>query len=565
MAKNIFTRMFEGSMDVVYRYMPNLKAYKGKTEMDGVVRETGLIEVNPTLDDPYYQYISSQQKNSLPLEAKDSAKNYIPVSKALIQSVSSVSNSKKEYIKRIDGIKNYSLAESIITAIASDVFEKHNDKSLYPRFFNVRVDSPLVSDDVVNSFLDKFNLEVFLRDYIYELLWYGEYTFKVDWKNLELDDFDGNRECLSCFSRGRFKYVIRNQKTNRGVEQLAYSTGNYVSFRLFSSSQSSTFQDSSGANIFIRLSRGIFSDSAVALLETLRLLETLIPITEINSISSKSQFYLRMEMGTDVRTAYDRARTYELMLKGLMGSNEVPSDLNSLLEQMTQVKVIPTFAGQGELEQQTIEKPPKIDLTYINDLRGQLANLCKVSRKFVIPDANDSNDSDYLKLLGSIRKTLANSVKHITYNYIKYFLQADITYDQIHVDTPKIQGLDELDTIEYSNMFTTTMTDITKMIDDITNTIQSAKDNNQCVDVQLLVDFFNAKTRPIYGVDLFKVPQDEQEEEMDDTTDYDNPNSSNIDDLGDDGDGEEDEVQPPEGVEPGDGNSQPEVDSGLLK
>ncbi|HFZ5029696.1 TPA: hypothetical protein ACIKY6_001825 [Campylobacter jejuni] len=565
MAKNVFSRMFEGGMGVVYRYMPNLKAYKGKTEINGTVRETGLVEVNPTLDDPFYQYMTAQAKNTLPVEARDKANNYIPVSKALIQSVSSVSNSKKEYIKKIDGIKNYSLAESIVTAIASDVFEKHNDKSLNPRFFSARVDSPLITDEVVNSFLDKFNLEVFLRDYIFELLWYGEYTFKVDWENLELDDFDGNKECLSCFSRGRFKYVIRNQKTNKGVEQLAYSTGNYVSFRLFSSSQSSTFEDSTGANIFIRLSRGIFSDSAIALLETLRLLETLIPITEINSISSKSQFYLRMEMGTDVRTAYDRARTYELMLKGLMGSTSLPSDLTSLLEQMTQVKVIPTFAGQGDLEQQTIEKPPKIDLTYINDLRGQLANLCKVSRKFVIPDAENGNDADYLKLLGSIRKTLANSVKHMTYNYIKYFLGVDITYDQIHIDTPKIQGLDELDTIEYSNMFTTTMSDITKMIDDISNTIQSAKDNNQCVDMNSLVEFFNAKTRPIYGVDLFKVPVDEEEETQPEDS-YDDPNSSNIDNLGDDdNDDSEEGTEPPEGVNPGDGDTQPEVDDGLLK
>ncbi|HEG8094311.1 TPA: hypothetical protein SFZ49_001996, partial [Campylobacter jejuni] len=97
----------------------------------------------------------------------------------------------------------------------------------------------------------------------------------------------------------------------------------------------------------------------------------------------------------------------------------------------------------------------------------------------------------------------------------------------------KIQGLDELDTIEYSNMFTTTMSDITKMIDDISNTIQSAKDNNQCVDMNSLVEFFNAKTRPIYGVDLFKVPVDEEEETQPEDS-YDDPNSSNIDNLGDD-------------------------------
>ena len=61
---------------------------------------------------------------------------------------------------------------------------------------------------------------------------------------------------------------------------------------------------------------------------------------------------------------------------------------------------------------------------------------------------------------------------------------------------------------------------------------------------------------------MFKVPKDEEEETQPEDS-YDDPNSSNIDDL--DGDDSEEGTEPPEGVNPGDGDTQPEVDDGLLK
>ena len=51
------------------------------------------------------------------------------------------------------------------------------------------------------------------------------------------------------------------------------------------------------------------------------------------------------------------------------------------------------------------------------------------------------------------------------------------------------------------------MTDITKMISDINSTIKDTlAEDDTYVDQEALVKFFNDKTRPLYGVDLFKIP-----------------------------------------------------------
>lgn len=590
--------MFESSMGAIKRFFPNYTAYKATTKIgDEPIMVDGVKVI------PNYK-MNIVDSDMVPADVHGNVSKYQSIGR-VFSSLSAASEDRGNYLKKVDSIKNYSLAEGIIRSVARDVLKKFYDKTMYPRFFDVRVNHPFISDELVNDFMDKFCLEILLKDYIYDLLWYGEYSFKIDWENIELDDFDNQKTSLAVYSRGRFKYIIipkEDKKTGKSTYD-AVTSGNYLTFKLFSTSYNTSFKDESGANYFVRLSRGIFSDAAISLMETLRLLESLIPVSEINSISTKSQYNLKLPIGTDIRSAYDKARKFEMMLKGLLRQESIPKDMNSLLDSITQIKVVPLLGDQQELTQQTFDKPQKIDLTYINDLRAQLANTTSVARSFILPDDTENKDnSKYLRLLDEIRNSLALSVKHVVYNYVKYILlpktnisdaaYSDISFDQIEVITPKVQGLDELDTVEYSNLFSSTMTDITKMVEDIQeliNRVTPGGDNQtvSCVDVEKLVTFINKKTAPLYGVEIFKVP-DLSKKSSDDNPDDDRPDDSPSDDDNefrddnDQGDNppedsgsnpeeKEDKILPvddktePDGVDVSKKDNKPEVDAGLLK
>lgn len=482
------TWTLEGVKDAIYRFFPQAKAYSGTIETPYEIKTTG-VEVVPNVD--------------LNLGFPAGNRNDTNSSSKLYFSIANQTKTKQAYNESVNSIKDYHLAEGIINNIANDVLHKYYDKKTRSRFFEVSIknnkDYKIDIKKLTND-LDNFNIELMLTDYIFEILWYGEYYFKIDYENNDLDDVEQD-ETFSLFIRGRLKYIIKNLKV--------FDSKDYMIFKLFPTSNKLLFKDDAQASYFVRMSRGVFSSAAINLMTTLRLMEALIPVNQIDALSKKMQFYMRVPNGTSPKEAYDKARRYELLLLGLLKS-EVPTTVEGLLNEASKVKVVPLFGEQQELTSLNLDKTEKIDLTFINDLREQLINTTSIPKSFIFPESVDGNNSKYLRLLSAIRNALAEGPRHLAYELITKQYGKKIDFKDIEVTTPSIQGLEDLDAIEYNTIFNQTISDINKIVQDVSDTLDRVKDSKY-VKVEPLVDFYNAKLAPLTNsVDLLQKPPKEE-------------------------------------------------------
>ena len=435
-------------------------------------------------------------------------KNY-KNAQAVTELFSDTRQDKKSYFKAVDEIKNYDLAEGIIKNIGLDVLTKDVDTRIDKKFFTIKIDEGIVGDKAeehqktAQCFVDELELKQLLKDYINDILWYGEQLFNVDRNEIEVEDIENQPSLTPLYSKNRFKYLVSS-----GVIQ---SSSEYLLFRFGSSDKKLVLKtkgddkNNTITKFFVRPSKGIFSINVINKLKTLKLLESLIPVNEITSLSRKMQFYMRVPQGTSPGDAFKQSRKYELMIKNLL-KFETPNNEQEVMKQLLDVKVIPIFGDQQELSEGNIQKPEKLDLSYINDMRESLVNSTNIPRHFIFPNDEASTSPSYLKLLQFIRtEVLGDGVRHLVYNFFKS-KNIEIDYSAISIEVPKIQGIEELDTIEYVQMFSQSLSDITRLIQDGGDLLDRAPDS---LDKKELVDFLNEKTSTFTGRELFKYVSEE--------------------------------------------------------
>lgn len=425
---------------------------------------------------------------------------------------------KSEYIDAVDGIKDYDLAESIIENVSKDVLTKDVDKNVKSKFFTVQLPNGKGFEAIekeCQKIIDSFELPLLLKDYMDDILWYGEYIFDIHWKEKTLDDKENQKDIMPIFTRARMKYVSEND--------ILQSSADYMVFRMSSMSKQILFKvkldkedqdEREFVKFFVRPAKGLFSLNVINKLKILKLLESMIPINEMTNLSRKMQFYMRVPVGTQPADAFSQARKYEIMIKSLL-KFETLDDSVDLFTKLLDVKVIPLFGEQNELAEGNIPKPEKVDLSYINDIRESLVATTNIPRRFIFPNDDSPLSASYLRLLQNIREeVLGNAVRHIVYVYLRKVRSqpVKIDFDNIHIKVPKIQGISELDTLEYSQMFNQSLTDMNRLIDEGGKLIQDAPST---IDKTALVDFLNEKMKVFTDKTIFKLPDPEDDSNQD--------------------------------------------------
>lgn len=414
---------------------------------------------------------------------------------------------KAEYMEAVDEIKEYDLAESIIENVAKDVLTKDVDKNIKNKYFTVSLagEHPELEKEC-QQVINNFELSLLLKDYMDDILWYGEYVFDIHWKDKTVEDKENQSDLIPLFGRSRFKYL--------SDESILMDSKDYLVFRMSSMDKKLIFkvkQDDNTYNdikFFIRPSKGLFSINVINKLRILKLLESLIPINEMTNLSRKMQFYMRVPMGTQPADAFSQCRKYEIMIKSLL-KFESPDDSPDLLQRLLDVRVIPLFGDQTELTEGNIPKPEKVDLSYINDIRESLVATTNIPRRFIFPNDDSPLSASYLRLLQHIREeVLGNGVRHIVYEYLHKVRRNPVKFDfnDIYINVPKIQGISELDTLEYSQMFNQSLTDLNRLIDEGGKLIQDAPST---INKEELVAFLNEKMKVFTDRAIFKLPDPE--------------------------------------------------------
>lgn len=450
---------------------------------------------------------------------------------SLISSVTAAVSDRDSFLGKMEDIKYFDLVESIVQTIANDIFNKYYDKNIYKDFFIVGLNDidgmdkekeKEIEEELAKE-IKKFDIYSVLKERIIDFLLYGEIIFKIDWEHKEIDDYPNSKKFTPLYVRDFPKYLIDlNNEKSKLIE-----AKDFLSFRLYSSVATLDMRDKSGVYFTTRLSRGIFSEGVIAKFITLNLLENMIPLVEVSNMSKKMYFYMKVPPGTGTQDAFKLSKSYERMLMTLLKMDN-PKSIDDLLNVITKVKVVPLFGDNQEITQNDLAPMERIDLNYINDLRDSIATSMRIPKSFVsVSDDTNGANPEYIQMIMRIRESLGNGIKLFVLHYMnKHYPEYTVKMANIRVRTPRITGSDDLESIDYIQLLSQSVSDINTLVQNCIDTVDRYKDND-AVDVENLVDFFNEKLKALTTKSILKVPDSAKGNEESEDQDQDEAPSPN--------------------------------------
>ena len=172
-------------------------------------------------------------------------------------------------------------------------------------------------------------------------------------------------------------------------------------------------------------------------------------------------------------------------------------------------KCIPTI-GDRKATMDTKELPQGRDIE-VNDfeyLARTLANRLGVPISYIFRGIDEDPKVTLLYLLKVelIRERLRDSVKTFLINYINY--RRDVKSDSLildpaalHITTPAIPGIESLDTVDYADAMSATMSNVQRLVMDFAGIIE--QDTTKALNKKALVEVLNARLEPILGAEVF--------------------------------------------------------------
>lgn len=427
---------------------------------------------------------------------------------SLLTAIQQEAQTKQDYYRKMDMIKDYDYIESIIRDVGTDVLTKsYNSDTPFFNFF-IKNEKYKNLENKVNEDIQRLNIYGWLTDIIDNLLLYGQYILKIDYKNNELDDRLIQENTLPTYSKGDIKKVytteIKNNIKENGMTQgKLYDEKEFFILTLFTTYKNLPIVGEDGNFYTIKLPKGIIPESIIPKIIYLKLLESLQPLIELQAMDQKMFFYIRFPTGHDVTEAYKAVTRYEKYLKSILNLDNIDiSDVNSILEQVSTVKVIPLFGDQSQMEPQTIEKINRIDLSQIEDLRNSISSALKIN----INGDNTSN-TQYLKLIKRLRLMIRDSISASLINYIKVVYRVTLTDKDFELIVPEVYGTEDLDTIEYLNLHLSSFRDTLDISTLIANTLSEVLSNNY-IDSKNYLEMCRNKSKSLFGIDIFKENKD---------------------------------------------------------
>jgi len=430
-------------------------------------------------------------------------------------------NSKEDRLKLAKSIENNEYVKPMIRTVANDIMKRGYNPDDFGYFFKVELQAPEGSEIDLDSdygkdcrnFVESLRLYEYLCDMAPYILLRGERIVEIDHANQEIDELDDQGHRVTLYKRG--SYVACGLIRSSNSRAVTYSPTKHVPLRCQVYTYVSDFKDvrlADGSKVYAKVGEPLLSEGTIEKINTLKLLESLIPLTQIVNIDKKLYFYFRVAPGTDVKEGFNLARNYENLLGNIL-KTEIPSSVEDLVEKVARVKVIPLFGEQKDLEYKELTKPDNIDTSYLNDLRRIIAaGAGSVPPQTLgITDGDQKPSQIYLQMIKTFREGLAECVRWIVYSYLS---ERDITValDRIKVKTPKVPGAEELEVVDFMSMFADQVSSVNRVIDDGTRILSDAATRGG-VDLTKYVDYLNSKVRQVTGKDVFVVPPPKTPEE----------------------------------------------------
>ncbi len=422
---------------------------------------------------------------------------------ALGAAFTKATQTKRQYLAKMDKLKAFYLVDAILGAIIED--------ALTPDISTGEVVEVTSPNSAINTKLKKLqkslDFDQIIKDIAPDLVMNGEYTLamEVDKTGVtDIKDSVSQEKIVAFYEKGYPSQFLVEGKNDiiiaKPIEYAHFVMGEFK-MRLkvsgfLDEKKFKKVQDKLPS--YARVGKPLFYGTASKITE-LQLLEALVPAAKLSEITRGSIVGVSVPGSTSPDKAFEIARKYEQIFNGSQGLDHVNGDISitDVIAVAGRVKALPVFSDKGGIDPIGDAKNNRsVDdiLGTINDLRNVICTSIGFPPELLF--GGDSKAellkryARYLRRLKSVQTALAMGIKQICLAHLMNEQAAvdaakgtkvtsinkdvedkkKVTIDDIDVRfRNELVNIDELEKLEYSDAMVSTMAQIFEFIETLAN------------------------------------------------------------------------------------------------
>lgn len=431
---------------------------------------------------------------------------------------------KNDIYKRYSQLRKVHVIESLLEKVAIDLCQKGRVQG--EDLIKITYEGNKDIEDIFNKIKDKFDIEKNIEEVMFEFLLYGEYILKNDFKNSQLDDRYDYNDILAVYTRGEVVkcFPIQYKKISQRdyFEEKVFDPVELFILSLPGSRIKLETFDKDGTRFYVQIPTPFISPYAIELINILLLLEKLIPLSQLVKLDKGQMLTAPVPPGTPINQIFDIVKEYEDRLNSRKDFSMDSLEIDDLLKFFGKYKVIPTLGEKGSSEVREMPSSQEMGYENFEYVIRALTSRLNVPINYIINGLGEDSPKAtllYFNKLKQIRENIAVSVKVFLIHYIEYRQQkegSNISVDpkKLSVLLPQIPGTESLDSVDYMDSLSGTLSNIHRIVEDYSNLL---KEPNKALDKKKLINLVNEKVAPLLGGSVFKysaeLDKDEETEE----------------------------------------------------
>ena len=382
-----------------------------------------------SIDEPktYYTPINYGRLSKTPLPSQVSeAQINQSLASALFPSI----QTKKAVKAFHDSLSDHYMLRLIKQSIYHDVFYKFVDNNHLPAGLPVSIEASneRLKNKIIET-LEEIRLSDIVKEILDATLYLGEYLLFFDEENFQIDEtFIDQTSWRAVYQRGSLSKIVIYSNTQEDIESMKDKA---IIFRIKYLPLKLPVIGSDEYPFYAYIGQGIIGIEILNLINTIRLIETLLPINQVLNVAAGQLIYARFPEGpTNVGEAFDIARQYERLLNASVetSSNTTggPVSIQDIISSVAKWRVIPLFGDKGSLEPRELPRPNPIDTQTIAYFKQALADAIPLPASYLgIPEAGgegpDRNKlAQYYTMITEIRSAIADLAEIVISKAISY-------------------------------------------------------------------------------------------------------------------------------------------------
>lgn len=463
-----------------------------------------------SIDEPKVYYTPMNYgkvgKTPLPSQVSEAQINQA-IASALFPSI----QSKKAVKAFHDSLSDHYMLRIIKQSIYHDVFYKFVDNNHLPAGLPIVINasSEKLKNKIIET-LEETRLSDIVKEILDSTLYLGEYLLFFDNENFQIDEtFLDQTSWRAVYQRGVLSKIVTYSNVKEDIESMKDRA---IIFRIKYLPFKLPVLGEDEYPFYAYVGQGIIGIEILNLINTIRLIETLLPINQVLNVAAGQLVYARFPEGpTNIGEAFDIARQYERLLNASVETSSSttggPISIQDIISSVAKWRVIPLFGDKGSLEPRELPRPNPIDTQTINYFKQALADAIPLPSSYLgVPESGgegpDRNKlAQYYTMITEIRSAIAD-LAEVVISKAVYFKKLHIS-GEYSIFPIQVSGILENQMGDYFELASFVMDSISRSILSIADVRDRSSDY---VNMEIMGKILNQLFHPLtLGEELVKI------------------------------------------------------------